>query len=488
MSSRAIILTFLLAITAIVFAPVLGNDFVIQDDYGWIAAHPRLNPPSFENLAWFWSPRNPTEGLWVPLSYTVWSVLSLFSHKPSLFHAASLMLHLTSVIMVWTILRRLIASDVSAAIGTMVFAVHPLQVESVAWASGMKDLLAALLSLVAIDQYIRSIDTSGRARAMHYLACIAMLIAAMFSKPSAVVMPVMALIIDRWMLRGEWRAVLPRVVPLLVLTIPCIIWSRIAQTMYPELATDLMIRPFVAADAIAFYLYKLVWPMTLVNLYGRRPDVIQAQGWLLVTWLVPATLAAVLFAIRRRYHDVIAGSLIFLVAISPVLGFTPFLFQLYSTVADHYMYLPMFGVAIAAAAIAIRLESKPFMIAAAVVVVALGARSSLQARYWKNSVMLFAHTVEHYPWNIQAQDGFGRALAAAGRLPEALPHFRIVVDSQPENPQAQLVIGRALLELGDYRSAAAHLEYAARLKPDDPLILSLLAQATSHLASPATTQ
>jgi tetratricopeptide (TPR) repeat protein len=488
MNLRGLILTFLLAGTALVFAPMLGNDFVIQDDFGWIAQHPRLNPPTMENLAWFWSPKNATEGLWVPLSYTVWSALSLISHRPVIFHAASLGVHLLSVAMVWIILTRLLRHDIAAALGAMLFAIHPLQVESVTWASGLKDLLAALLTLVAIDQYIRSADAASRGqRTAYYSACVVAFVAAMLAKPSAVVMPLLAGVIDLWFLSGLLMPTLRRVLPLLVLALPFIWWARQVQTMYPELATPLWLRPLVAADALAFYAYKLVFPLWLANLYGRTPPVAAASGWLWISWVVPGALGVALYLVRRRMPHVVAGALLALLAILPVLGFTPFLFQLYSTVADHYMYLPMFGIALIAGSIATRFQSRGFAGLAIGILVLLGIRSSLQTRVWRDSITLFTHAVNLYPGSA-ARSAAGKALAAAGRLDEAIPHFQILVDSQPSNPEAQLLLGRALLETGQYPAAAAHLEYAARLRPDDSVIAYLLDQARRHLASPATTQ
>jgi hypothetical protein len=267
------------------------------------------------------------------------------------FHGASVGLHLLSALVVYSILRHLSGSDVASCIGALLFALHPIQVETVAWASGAKDLLGGLLALVSIQQYlcvIRASPRSGR-RVFHYSVCAVALVAGMLAKPIAVVAPAIAIILDIAFLRRQPREVIRSAWPLLVLTIPCIIWSRAVQEVWPQTVTPLWSRPLIAGDALAFYLGKLVWPMPLSSFYARTPQAVLQSKLVYVSWIAPIAVLALAALSRERRWELLGTFCIFVAALLPVLGFMPFMYQLHSTVAEHYMYLPMFGVAVAGA-------------------------------------------------------------------------------------------------------------------------------------------
>jgi protein O-mannosyl-transferase len=163
----------LLALVLLAFAPAMGAEFVRWDDSVTLHHNPRLNPPSWRNVAFYWNDwRRGENGLYVPLTYTVWSALAWAGRvdqpdpagiqlNPWVFHSANVALHAAAALVVLELLALLLRDRTPARawrraawIGAAVFAVHPLQVEPVAWASGTKDVLGGLLSLVAIWVYV----------------------------------------------------------------------------------------------------------------------------------------------------------------------------------------------------------------------------------------------------------------------------------------------------------------------------------------------
>src|SRR5262245_46904889 len=144
--------TLLVAVTVAVFWPVLKFEFLNWDDRFHILDNPLFQPARLENARHYWS--QPYMGLYIPLTYSVWTLIGSASMSPAVFHGANLLLHIGCVLLVFNIVRELIGAVWPAAIGAAIFAVHPVQVETVAWVSGFRDLLGALLMLFSIWLYL----------------------------------------------------------------------------------------------------------------------------------------------------------------------------------------------------------------------------------------------------------------------------------------------------------------------------------------------
>ncbi len=168
------------------FFPVFVADFSNWDDNYNIAENPRLNPPTLQSVGFFWA--HPIFDLYVPMTYSAWAVLAKVSYvaqpdadgwhlNPYIFHAANVFVHAASALLVFSILRRLVNKQILPAwIGTMLFAIHPVQVESVAWIAGMKDVLAGMFALAALRLYLED-GAIRRQRICFSLAILSLLIA-----------------------------------------------------------------------------------------------------------------------------------------------------------------------------------------------------------------------------------------------------------------------------------------------------------------------
>ncbi|HSU66862.1 MAG TPA: tetratricopeptide repeat protein, partial [Tepidisphaeraceae bacterium] len=450
-----------------------------------IQQNPRIEHPSLQNVAHYW--RHGFMDLYIPVTYTLWSGVAFFSKAlhgeaaaldPHLFHAASIAVHAINALLVFSLLRFLLKSPWCAAAGALLFALHPVQVETVAWTSGFKDLLCGMFSLIAINLYVRAVRTEAldpecdtiTRRVYYALALVAMLLG-MLSKPTAMVTPLLLMILDGFMLRRPWRRVGLSVAPFFLLAIPCIVWTKFQQPDYFLRHVPLWHRPLVAADALAFYLCKLVAPIHLSFDYGRAPWTIFEKRWVWITWVIPASIGLALFMNRKRQMPLVAGALLLVTGVAPVLGLTSFDFEMVSTVADHYLYLALLGPALAAAWALTQIprSTRWPRLAACGALALLAARSADQARYWQDSRTLFTHAVELNPNSWSSWYGLGYVTHMEGRdlaaLAEADKGSRASVDRRLA---ADDLLDEAM---NDYRrtvflnpsDVAAHHGYAAIL-------------------------
>ena len=508
----------LLVAVVLTFLPVCRHAFVAWDDERTIQENPRIQHPTLENVGYYWS--HPHLGLYIPVTNTVWSAVACVAQlrgpgieagtlDPRIFHAVSLATHALSALLVYALLRRLVKLPWPALAGAMFFALHPLQVEAIAWASGLKDLLCGTFSLLALWQYVLAADAqlATEKRRIHYAAAILAFALAMLSKPAAMVTPALALVIDRMILGRQWRPALKAAVPCLALAVPCAVWTKLFQPGTNLVHVPLWARPLVAADALAFYVYKLFLPVRLGLDYGRTPAFVLSHPGAYLTWLGPALVAAAL-VLWRRHPAARAGAaaaLLAAVAVSPMLGLTPFAFQTVSTVADHYVYLSMLGPAFAVgwafAHVPIEKPTAPRnvgMVAVAALAL-LAIRSADQMRFWQDTPALMRHAIEVNPRSWPAYTNLanceyerGRTLlleaalakedgnsagaaeaqaAAESRLREAEGLFDRALELYPDNIAARH--GRGIVRLHFGRPAQAAEDFAQvlvlrdRLAPED---------------------
>ena len=489
-----LIVLALLVVTAVVFGEVRNHQFLWDDDTN-VTENAYLNPVTLPKLLHFW--QRPYARLYVPLTYTVWSGLALVSGpgapqetglKPRPFHIANLILHMLSVLMVFAILRLLVANDLASCAGAMLFALHPVQVEPVAWVTGLKDVLYGLLSLTAIWQYLlyaqsaTLVDSLSREHgpastnankviqprraACHYaLASLAFMLA-LLAKPTAVCVPLMVWVLDRWVLGRSLRQVGVSLAGWFTAAVVFIIITRFAQPdVATKFVTPLWARPLVAGDGLAFYLYKLAFPFWLAPDYGRSPARVLGQTWIYFTWMVPVGLGVVFWLWRKRWPLLLASLGVFIVGVLPVSGLIPFDFQRVSTVADRYLYLSMLGPAMAAASVLARQRRIFVAVSFALVLGLLGVASASQTQYWRDATTLFGYTLTVNSKSPLAHNNLGNALVLRGELEAAIGHYRQALATDPAYALGHNNLGNALFARGELDEAVDHLRQALQLNP-----------------------
>lgn len=419
-----------------VFGRSLGFDFNWWDDHYNIGKNPLLNPPSIQSLIEFWT--KPHFQLYVPVTFTVWAGLSLvarmgeadpfgISLNPTVFRAGNLLIHLIAVTLVYRLLRRF-ASARGAWLGAAVFAVHPVQVETVCWISGTKDLLAAMFCLLGIALYVQGRDQSRKPMVGAAFVCM---ILAMLSKPQAMVMPAMLVVVD-WLLHsGSLRRSIQRLWWWFIPVIPCLIITKLSQPGVSVYVPTLWQRFLIAGDAIGFYAAKVIWPAQLTIDYGREPSRVLAGGigW---TLLVAAVVVVGAILLARRSSLAAAAILLAVIPVAPVLGFVPFAFQVFSTVSDHYLYLSMFGIALGLSAGMSRLPLAAFRVFVMLLVGLLSLRGYFQTRSWQDDLSLFRHTTQVNPNSYAGWNNLGDSLNRRGDLWGAAQCFEQSIRVNPE--------------------------------------------------------
>jgi tetratricopeptide (TPR) repeat protein len=484
----------LLAAIALVYGHVLRCGFVAWDDDINVTLNPYLNPATRHSLIFFW--KAPYLKLYIPLTYSVWAAAAWFARwragaaaplPPALFHGLNLVCQGASGLCAFALLRALLRgpltwrpdeapgdaarNDWAAAIGAAAFVLHPLQAEPVAWVSGLRDMISGLATVGALWQYVVFAAARDRRRsAVHYAAATALFACALLSKPSAVVIPVLAALLDwGWLGRPLARGAKSLAFWFVLAAAFGLVTQRSQDATHIRAMMPLWSRPLVALDSLAFYLGKLAWPRVLSPDYGRAPDLALARGWLYYTWTAPAALALLIGAAPgRRINAVCAG--LFAAAPLPVLGLVPFMHQDLSTVADRYVYVSLLG---PAAALAWYLSSRPESaapvssrrwpwISAGVLVLGLGAFCRLQTRIWTDTGTLFGHIVAHNPDSGIAHLNLGNYRAEQGELKDAEFHLREALRLRPGEGMPLNALGNLLAREGRTDEAIGDYERALR--------------------------
>ncbi len=476
----ALALAILVALTALALSPALFADYIRLDDYRHILENPNLRTVSPRGLAAFWA--KPYFGLYIPVTYSVWWVVAAVGHAAGtlkqnawLFHALNLVFHLVNAALVFLVVRTLLragrdklpalgesASRTVSLLAALCFSLHPLQVESVAWVSEFKGLLSATLGLLGTWRYYRSPKK---------VLTATLFVAAVLAKPSAIVFPGVLLIVDRILLGKGLKESAKAPALLALLLLPLVFVTKLLQ---PNLNLDFVPsvsqRFAVAADAFAFYLRKLVFPFPLALDYGRSPryvlDHVHGGQTALFALLFLAGVAAAVYALARPRRSQSApgwrallacGWAIFLWSIVPVLGLIPFEFQDFSTVADHYLYVAIFGASLMVAAILVRFRASAKSTGLSIAVVFVFAGLSFQqARLWRSTESLFGHTLTVNPRSYLSYYSIAAELMEAGKVDQAIAENARSLAINPDYLYADVALGVGLIQKGNYQGAVDH--------------------------------
>ena len=490
----------LIFVVLAIYSLAVVSEFISWDDPVNVSQNPHLQLGGWDAIIWFWS--HSYEQLYIPVTYTLWTVLAGVSRvstptggvefNPFIFHAANVICHALATVFVYQILRLRVRSAWACAAGALLFAVHPLQVESVAWVTALRDVLSGALALAAAwalllsvesadqDQPVASLapDAVGFLQGVHwslYALSSALLILALLSKPSAVAVIPMVLVLHWIAPRRRWRTIAILLGPWIVLALVDVWITRIAQPVTaPADGGRWWLRPLIAGDSLTFYLYKFLLPIRLGLFYDRTPQAVISQGWIWCTWIVSAAVLGAILVIGRKSKWLVAGASLFIAGVLPVLGLVPFTFQGYSTVADHYVYLAMIGPALAlAAAISVARGNgvKVLVVVCTLWLLMLCGLAVAQTRYWHDNVTLYTHAYDVNPQSPEAALLLATQYDNAGDPASALVWLDRAAPTIPKKKSAQSIFhgtkGRTLISAKQYIEAEQELELALELDPSN---------------------
>jgi protein O-mannosyl-transferase len=451
LSHNCSLVTLLLA-TFLLFCPVGNYGFISYDDNINVTENPLLDPPGLYNLGRIWD--ESYHHMYIPVSYSVWMGVTALSRSfegpalsARLFHWLNLSLHLANIALVFLILSIVTENTFGALTGSLLFALHPLQVESVAWVTCLRDQLAAFLCLLSLWLYFSPIH---KRKTWLPAVCTAIFVLAMLSKPSAIALPFILIILGRLVFAEPWMKMAPMALTWIAFGVPLLFFTKHLQ---PDLIAGVVppwiSRPVVAFDALGFYLEKILYPSNLAWDYGRLPELMIHDPRAIFSSLL--TIIAAIGIVISKDRLLWAGSLIFVVALFPVLGFVPFEFQQLSTVADHYVYFAMLGLVLIAARLSSRLYASipqlrmrlPILLC-----IALGTVSRHQLHFWQNDGTLFSHNLAANPLSPTARNNLGLYLIATGDFAGAEACFKNGIELSSNSPQQGILLNRWLWGLG----------------------------------------
>jgi tetratricopeptide (TPR) repeat protein len=345
------------------------------------------------------------------------------------------------------------------------FGLHPLRVESVAWAAERKDVLSTFLWLLTTHAYVGWTRRPGAGR---YLLVMLGLALGLMAKPMLVTLPFTLLLVDYWPLRRLRSAgdLWPRVREKLPL-VPLIVASGVVTIAVQEEATlgslaayPVVVRVANAIVSYAGYLGMMLWPHDMIVFYRHPGSAI--PPWKVATAaLVLAALTAIAVRFRRGRPYLLVGWLWYLGTLVPVIGLVQAGEQ---AMADRFTYVPLLGIFVA---VAWALPPWPVLApVAAAAVAALAVRTRAQLPVWQDATTLFAHVVAVDPENALAHLNLGVALAEKGDLEEARRHYEESLRIKPGYVEVVNALGKAALDRGDPEQAIAHFQAALRIAPE----------------------
>jgi tetratricopeptide (TPR) repeat protein len=457
-----------LAIFAAAFAvywPALNGAFLWDDD-GHIT---RGDLRSLAGLGRIWLEPGATQQYYPVLHTAFWLEHFILGDVPAGYHVVNVLLHVTAACLFAAVLRRIAVPG--AWLAALLFALHPVCVESVAWISEQKNTLSAVFYLLAALAYLRFDQTR---RPMHYAIASSLFLLALGTKTVTATLPA-ALLVVFWWQRGrlEWRrdvAPLAAWFGLAVVAGVTTAWVEHALVGASHTNFDLgpVQRGLLAGRVIWFYFSKLAVPLDLVFVYPRWT--IDAGAWWQYLFPVGVVLLGLAAWRCRSPRGAIAAGLIFIGTLFPALGFVnvyPFVF---SFVADHFQYLASLGLfALAGAGLSAALVRWPgarTTAATVALLVVLGGLTWRQSENYRSPVALYEHTLARNPAAWMAHNNLANLLTAAGRAQEAIPHLEAAIKLRPNSAEAENNLGYALVGLNEPAAALPHLQRAQQIQGD----------------------
>ncbi|MGD0826757.1 MAG: tetratricopeptide repeat protein [Desulfobaccales bacterium] len=479
---------FLVAATLATYGDLRTHQFTNFDDQVYITDNPPVQAGlTLKGLTWAFTTLHA--GLWIPLTWLSFMVDSqFFGLHPGGFLLTNLLFHIANSLLLFLWLLYLTRTLGCSFMVAALFALHPLHVESVAWATERKDVLSTFFWLLTMWAYVWYAERPRLGRYLLILVCFSL---GLMAKPMLVTLPFVLLLLDYWplgrlSLKGPGLAAAsPKLGP--GVTLKRLVWEKspllvvaalsIVVTFYAQKEAgatwnlhNLPISQRLANVMVAYvsYLGKMFWPAPLAVFYplpGHNPPIWQAPA----AGLALAVLTFWALRQTRRHPYLPAGWLWYLGTLLPVVGLVQVGMQ---SMADRFTYVPLIGLfiilAYGMADLAARWRAPGFLlpVGAGVVLSALMICTWVQVSHWRGSISLYEHTLKVTRRNPVIHVNLGVALAAQGKLDQAMAHYAEALRLEPDDAQAHNNLGLALAAQARLDQAVAHYAEALRLNPD----------------------
>ena len=487
---RKLVLGLLLVVvTLALYNPVSRNGFVNFDDDRYVTDNPQVRAGlRSSTISWAFTTLDLAN--WHPLTWLSHALdCQLFQLNPVGHHYTSLLLHASNALLLFLILQWFTGYTARSLMVAALFAVHPLNVESVAWVAERKNVLCMLFFLLALAAYGWYVRQPTVAR---YLAVALLFAMGLMSKPMVITLPIVLLLLDYWPLgrthfsanvesRDEasprfaastqpvWRLCLEKV-PLLLLSAGSAIVTMLAQRAGGAVLTSAEHSPLLRLENVivcyVLYIKKAFWPSHLAALYPYPHTLPAWQVAASALFLVAVTCAVLKY---REHRYLVVGWFWYLGTMVPMIGLIQVGNQ---AMADRYAYLPLIGLfimivwAAADCASARQLSANYLATAGLVTLLALSAVTRIQLSYWHDDFSLWSHALAVTQHNYVAENNLAIALTKQGRLDDAIILFRAASALEPGDAVSQLNLGIYAQQHGDFQQAAARYANVLRLATD----------------------
>lgn len=470
-------------LTSVVFWGVLSNDFIHFDDNSYVTEN-RFVQAGLTGESIRAAFTESFNGHWHPLTTLSYMIdTALFGRGPAGYHFTNLLLHVVNSLLLFLLLRDVTGAFYRSLAVALLFAIHPLHVEPVAWIASRKDVLSTLFLFAAIYAYVYY---ARRPSALRMAAVLAAMLLGLFSKAMLVTLPVVLLALDYWPLaryEDAWQrgfheriqrgiALLREKIPLFTLSfvfaIVTVATQSVSGTMSKLDALPIGARLVNAVQSYGIYIVKMMWPTNLAPFYPHSGAVsLGPEFWFGLFVLVAGALIS-LWTLRIAPY-VAVGFVWYVVTLLPVSGILQAGIQAY---ADRYTYVPLIGVFAAmvwgADAILRRfpIPERPLFVTGGVLTLVLAVLSWVQVQRWENDERLFTHTLAVTENNFVAHMIVGNVYYERGELDAAIAEYQASLTIAPNDADTCAAMGLALAAKGDTESAMNYYKAALNLNPD----------------------
>ncbi len=494
--------TLIALATVAVFLSSLQNGFVNWDDEKNLVDNPFYRGLGWAQLRWMFTTFHM--GHYQPLSWVTFGLdYLLWGMNPFGYHLTSLLIHAANAVFSYFIAMRLIslaytipegsggwALWVAAGFAALFFSIHPLRVESVAWATERRDVLSGLFLLCTVLLYLRAAGVENRGSRRLWLgASVGVYVLSLLSKAVGITLPAVLLVLDVYPLRrlgggkGKWvgrevRQIWWEKIPFLLVALGVGLVALLALKEGSEFASveehGVAARLAQSSFGLIFYVWKTVFPLDLSPIY-ELPKHLQWWSWpFMISGLVVLGSTLGLFLFRRRWPAGLAVWACYIAILLPVLGIAQNGPQI---AADRYSYLPCLAWAVLAGAGIFflwrgwtggKISRSTFVgiaVSSLTVLAGLGVLASGQTRVWHDSERLWTYALSINEKSSFGHNNLGNALSAQGKLDEAVAHFWRGIEIAPEDVDLWYNLGNALARQGKLEEAITPLQRALQLKP-----------------------
>ena len=475
-SVRIVISLSLAAITFLVYWQVLDHGFLNFDDNRYVSENTHVTEGlTRDGLTWAFTESYASN--WHPMAFLSHMLdVELYGLDPSGHHLTSLLFHIANSLLLFGVLLKMTGALWRSGLVAVLFALHPLNVESVAWIAERKNVLSTFFWFLTLWAYVDYVN-----KKKSYWLVVLFLALGLMAKPMLVTLPFALLLLDFWPLHRckGWEAVMPLIIekfPLFLLALAVGVITYSVQKSGGAMGNP-ELHSFYTGIANALvsyveYLEKIIWPRGLSILYPHPGDAVSTWK-ALTSGLVLIGISVGVVRILRRAPYLAVGWFWFLGTLVPVIGIVQVGDQ---AMSDRYMYIPSMGLFIAIVwglselMAKWRLGNRVLVILAGLMIPVLMLMTWTQVGHWTNSVTIFQHAIEvtdkKYPNFAIAYTNLGQALIAEGKNGEAMAQYKKAIQLMPGLVKAHYNLGHALITEGKNEEGISHYRIAIKHKPD----------------------